>query len=231
MFKIKNYIQIMKKKGLKFCIIFFIRRILVRTKLMYYYLKIFNKNKKFEFDRQEYNYFYHLYNKSFANERTIEIPIIKRILEKEKGSVLEIGNVLSHYFEIKHDIVDKYERGKNVINEDIIKYNPIKKYDLIICISTLEHIGQEDKTPNKPKKALEKIKTLLKKGGKAYITFPLGYNESIDKIFSEKSEFIKERYLFKKVSIKNDWKQIKPLPVNKKYNYGSCYIGMIIAKN
>jgi hypothetical protein len=39
---------------------------------------------------------------------------------KERGSdFLEVGNVLNHYFKLNHDVIDKYEKGKNVKNIDI----------------------------------------------------------------------------------------------------------------
>jgi len=49
--------------------------------------------------------------------------------------------VLSHYFAVKHDIVDKYEIAPSVVNEDLVNFKPGKKYDLIVSISTLEHVG------------------------------------------------------------------------------------------
>ena len=67
--------------------------------------------------------------------------------------ILEVGNILSHYFSVNHDIVDKYEKDVDVINQDIIDYHPNKKYDLIVSISSLEHVG-EDETPREPKKIL-----------------------------------------------------------------------------
>ena len=50
------------------------------------------------------------------------------------------------YYKFEHDIVDKYEKKKGIINQDIVDYKPDKKYDLIISISTLEHVGW-DETP------------------------------------------------------------------------------------
>ena len=43
----------------------------------------------------------------------------KRILENNPNAkILEIGNVLSHYTTVNHEIVDKYEKGINVKNID-----------------------------------------------------------------------------------------------------------------
>jgi hypothetical protein len=62
------------------------------------------------FNGECYQYFYHWFNTTFKNERTIEIPIVCKFINESKNlEILEIGNVLSHYFEFKHDVVDKYE--------------------------------------------------------------------------------------------------------------------------
>lgn len=88
----------------------------------YYYRKV-KTEESFIFQGKTYKYFYHRYNTTWRNERAVEIPIIWDIVKKDKGqSILEVGNVLSHYFSISHDVVDKYERGEVVINEDVINF-------------------------------------------------------------------------------------------------------------
>jgi len=94
------------------------------------------------------------------NERAVEIPIIWHIVRENKGKrILEAGNVLSHYFRVDHDIVDKYERAEDVINEDVVNFQPSKKYDLIVSISTLGHVGW-DENPKEPSKILKAIEHL-----------------------------------------------------------------------
>jgi len=67
------------------------------------------------------------YNTTWRNERAIEIPVVYDIVAQETGDILEVGNVLSHYFHINHDVVDKYEKAEGVTNEDIVDYSPNKK--------------------------------------------------------------------------------------------------------
>ena len=113
--------------------------------------------KTFQFDGQEYEYLYHPYNRTWKNERGVEIPIFRELLFKHEGKrVLEVGNVLSHYFPIHHEVVDKYEVAPGVINRDIVEFVPQDKFDLIISISTLEHVGW-DEQPQKPIKLLQAI--------------------------------------------------------------------------
>ncbi len=69
--------------------------------LRIFFARIIIKNKKprkFILDKKEYNLFYHKYNATWSNERAVEIPVIIKEVLSEKGEILEIGNVLKHYF-------------------------------------------------------------------------------------------------------------------------------------
>lgn len=126
-----------------------------------------------------------------ASERAIEVPIgLNFLMEHNSKRVLEVGNVLQQYIQQPiygtWDILDKFELFPGVINIDLMEYNPAEKYDAIICISTVEHIGQrkdpsgtygeEDNERDKeaPLKAIVQIYNLLKEEGCALITVPFG---------------------------------------------------------
>ena len=80
----------------------------------------------FVFKGYTLNYFHHAYNKTWQNERAVEIPIIWGILTGYQGKrILEVGNVLSHYIPVEHDIVDKYEMAPGVINQDVVDYQAV----------------------------------------------------------------------------------------------------------
>lgn len=167
--------------------------------------------KKFKVRGNIYNYFYHKYNNTWLTERTVEIPVIWEIITRYIGkNILEIGNVLSHYFDFKHDIVDKYEKANGVLNQDIVDYNPNKVYDLIISISTLEHIGWNE-TPIKPLKildAIKKLKQLLACEGKIIITLPIGWNPHLDKLLIDNKIKYYNKICLKRISENNKWKEI-----------------------
>lgn len=115
------------------------------------------RDKTFRFDGREYEYPFHPYNRTWKNERSVEIPIVRAILLRHHGArILEVGNVLAHYFPIQHDVIDKYEVLPGVINQDILAFVPAEKYDLILSISRLEHIGW-DEQPKDPPKLLQAI--------------------------------------------------------------------------
>jgi hypothetical protein len=171
---------------------------------------IYSLNKHFFLFRspnKKFRYFDHKYNITWANERRIEVPLIKYYMAKINSSkILELGNVMSHYIKAKHDIVDEYEYDPGIINVDIMKYNPKKKYDLIISISTLEHIGIDgEKEPDKALKTIQHLKTLLSSKGKIVFTIPIGYNKILDKTLKNDSTLLSEVYYFRRVTADNRW--------------------------
>jgi hypothetical protein len=152
---LRKAIEIYKKKGY----IYLLRKACryIAAPLEYLYFKTF-KHSKFAFNGQNFSYFYHWYNKTWRNERAVEVPIIWNIVKKYKRKrILEVGNVLSHYYPIRHEILDKYEKAPGVINLDVVDFKPAKKYDLIISISTLEHVGWDEK-PKEPKKVYKLLR-------------------------------------------------------------------------
>lgn len=205
----------------------------IKRMIEFLYFKIFKSNRTFLFNNTVYHYFYGLYNSTWSNERSVEIPIIWKIIQENKNKkILEIGNVLSYYFDTNHDVLDKYERTNKVINEDIINFNPETKYDLIVSISTFEHIGW-DETPREPKKvyhSIEKVKSLLTKNGMAIITIPFGYNSDLDILILGNSIKFTKQYFLKKISKENDWEEVDWETIKQtKYNYPFPYTnGLII---
>ncbi len=201
--KIRNFrsvvSDVLKKRG-----IFFI----IYNGPKVFYCTFFKKKKNpFKFQGKYYNYFYRLYNCTCLNERQVEVPIVWEMVKANKGKkILEIGNVLSHYFNFPHDILDKYELADEVINQDVVDFSPSQKYDLIISISTLEHVGWDEdiKNPEKILMAINNLKKCLTEGGKMIVTFCLGYNPEIDKLLEEGKLGFTEQYFLKKIS-RDEW--------------------------
>ncbi len=177
----------------------------------------------FVFRGTTFTYFYHEYNTTWATERAVEIPIVMSIVNGYEGKrILEVGNVLSHYFPVKHDIVDKYEQAPGVINEDVVDYKPSEKYDLIVSISTLEHVGwdEEPKEPAKVLAAIENLKNCLAPTGKIVVTLPMGQNPHLDRLLNEKKLQFTRQYFLKRITADNKWVQAEWEDVkNAEYNY------------
>lgn len=194
-----------------------------------YYLIKFNcltSNQYFIVSGKKYKYCIKRHN-SVDNERVIEVPysIAFVLNNKDKSrNLLEVGRVLSNYTNIRHDVVDKYETGHGIINRDIVNYNTKKRYDLIVAISTVEHIGYDEqkKTKDKALKAILNMIKLLKKDGELLITVPLNYNPEIDDILIHRKIKFSEKHFMKRVSWLNMWEETDQEDAFK-YKYNGKY--------
>ena len=150
--------------------------------------------KTFLFKGKKLYYNRILYNN--PTERAVEVSIGLDFLDEVKNSerVLEVGNVISYYENllservgvINRKILDKFEIDIGVDNEDLMNLPSEEKYDAIVSVSTVEHIGQgvdpsgaygestEGRDLEAPLKAIAKIYDLLAVEGKALITVPFG---------------------------------------------------------
>ena len=225
--------RILRRKGIQYLVAAIVRRIRVRirtsliTPLSYGYYRHFKTRKTFVFRQKKYHYFYHQYNQTWRNERAVEIPIIWSMVQLFQGSILEVGNVLSHYFSINHDVVDKYEKSEGVINQDATEITLSKKYDLIISISTLEHVGWDEnptdkKTVDDPEKILhtmDKLRSLLAESGRIVVTVPLAYNPHLDKLLRNGKLKLDKKFFMKRVSkdtwVEASWSEVE----NEEFNH------------
>ncbi|MGY1714460.1 class I SAM-dependent methyltransferase [Geodermatophilus sp. SYSU D01106] len=130
----------------------------------------------------------HPYHWTWLNERAVEVPLAEAVLDAAPAAhgpaprVLEVGNVLSHYRPVTHDVVDKYERAPGVRNADVVDLDGDGRYDLVLAISTLEHVGfdEEPRDPGKAARAVRRLHELLAPGGHLWATVPVGYNPDLD---------------------------------------------------
>ena len=175
---------------------------------LYLFHLLWRRGKTFALDGRSYPYAFHLQNVTFRNERTVEIPIALEMLPWQ-GEILEVGNVLRQYVTHRHDVVDKYEVDEGVLNEDIVTYAPNKRYDLIVTVSTLEHVGW-DEIPREPEKllrALAHLKTLLRPRGQLLITVPIAQNPFLDEAIRQDQLGLSRLLFMRRLNWQNDWVQ------------------------
>ncbi len=197
---------------------------LIRTYLLYkpilrplyyvigvYYIYV-AKPKRFSFRGQEYPYFAAWYGKTYLIERAVEIPVASAYVERYAGRrILEVGNVLPHFFAVDHDVVDKYEAAPGVLNVDVIDYVADEPYDLIVSVSTLEHVGWDEgsREPEKALRAIEHLVSMLASGGELVITWPIGWNHALDDaVRSGRLRFTEAAFL-KRVSRIPRWREVE----------------------
>ncbi|MCA1705961.1 MAG: hypothetical protein LC808_22950 [Actinobacteria bacterium] len=128
----------------------------------------------------------HLYNRTWRNERAVEIPLALAFLDQHPGRVLEVGNVLANYRRSEHLVIDKYERSPGVINADVVDYQTPERFEAIVSVSTLEHVGWDEdvRDPRKIVRAIANLRSLLMPYGRMLVTCTLSYNPYLDALIA-----------------------------------------------
>lgn len=189
-------------------------------------------NATFDFLGSSHAYFIHPYHRTWTTERAVEIPIALHALSglREGADVLEVGNVLSHYPDglrlvprFRYTVVDKFERAPGVVNEDILEFTPPRRIDLVLSISTLEHVGwDEGKDPGRWRAAVARLVDSLAARGRLLATMPVGYNPDVDRCLREGKLPFDDVHYLKRISRDNRWREA-PLDEVKEAKYGSPY--------
>lgn len=149
---------------------------------------------------------------TWLNERCVEIPIMRDVMARHEGErVLEVGNVLSWYdHSLRHTVIDKYEKPnrENFFAEDAETFSRGAPYDLIISISTLEHVGWDEvpRDEGKVGRTILHLRSLLAPGGELVFTAPVGYSPPLDD-FLNRADGFTERFCLRRVSVLNEWEK------------------------
>ncbi len=108
------------------------------------------------------------HNWIWLHERAVEIPIAAAALQSVgPGRTIEVGAVMSHYGYNGHRVIDQYEHGEGIEQIDIFDLPPTPVHDLVLSVSTLEHVGW-DELPSDAELALKEmdhLKRLVAPGG------------------------------------------------------------------
>lgn len=127
----------------------------------------------FRYEGRVYPYLDAKYNGTRINERAVEVPVALDLLN-DAVRTLEVGAVLPHYLpdwpEHGHEVVDLHEECPGVTNADVLEYAPSRSYDLVLCISTLDHLRDADEV----ERAVKQMRSWLSAGGRLFATIPAG---------------------------------------------------------
>ena len=174
---------------------------------------LFGARGQFSFEGQDYDYLFDRYKLTWLTERAVEVPVLQAIVDRYAGGrVLEVGNVLSHYRPATHLVVDKYERAPGVLNRDVLELDDLGRFDLIVAISTLEHVGWDEhpRDPAKAVVAVDALRELLAPGGQLVLTVPIGYNESFDAALREGEIELSRSAALRRAAPGPHWRQQPP---------------------
>jgi SAM-dependent methyltransferase len=169
----------------------------------------------FELDGRSYRYLYHRHKFTWLTERAVEVPVAQALVDGYGADrVLEIGNVLSHYRPQPHQVVDKYEQAPGVLNEDVLDLGGLGQFDLIVAISTLEHVGWDEspRDPAKAARAVAVLRSLLAPGGLLAVTVPVGYNAAFDAALRS-GEVPLDRAVALRRAGRTRWREVAPADV------------------
>jgi hypothetical protein len=188
------------------------------------------RREQFVFADETYSYLFHHYNTTWRTERVVEVPLAVRALERHPGErTLEVGNVLKNYLG-KHglsadrEIIDKYELAPGVRNLDVLDHQPDEAYGLIICVSTVEHVGWDD-TPRdatKATRAIELMRSWLAPNGELFVTIPLGYHPLLDRRLMDGTPLFDRLGFMRRVDAENRWVEARAVEVQGT-QYGRPY--------
>ncbi|MFH0902320.1 MAG: hypothetical protein V2A73_16940 [Pseudomonadota bacterium] len=203
--------------------------------------------KGFVFNGKRLPYFQHKYNHASENVRTIEVPIarwliVDKLRHNARARVLEVGNVLGHYGEIHWPVLDVREQGETVINADIMAWDPPCLLDLIVSISTIEHVGFERYAEYTgsgvtPAAVLARMRGWLAPGGRLLATAPTGYNPALDEELRNGTLGADRLWAMRRVSDDNHWAECNldealAMPYRDgKYRWGGGLVIMLCARS
>lgn len=167
--------------------------------------------RSFIFQGKTLEYAQDAYNYSWRNERSVEIPIFRDALAPYQSSqILEVGAVLRNYMQSSHVVIDKYEQAPGVLNVDVIEYAPGRTFDMIVAISTLEHVGWDEtpKEPAKVRRAIDHLRSLLSPAGMLMVSFPIGYNSEVNTLLANQDYAWDSVVFLQRVSRNNIWREV-----------------------
>lgn len=166
----------------------------------------------FRYDGADLPYLHDRYNSTWLNERAVEVPLAAAVLAGTDSSarVLEVGNVMAHYQPITHTVVDRYEKASGVHNVDVVDIDLPGFFDLILAVSTLEHVGfdEEIRDPGKPARAIAHLTSLLAPGGRLWCTIPVGYNSDLQEGLREGRLGFTRLTALRRTGPANRWEEI-----------------------
>ena len=167
----------------------------------------------FRLDGTEYPYLDSRHRWTWLNERAVEVPVVADALGRTPGaSVLELGNVLAQYGHAGHRVIDRYDTDPEVENLDVLDLPPDPSYDLVISISTLEHVRWDERPqdPEAARKAVECLKQQLSPGGRLLATIPVGYHPVLERQAVDGTAGFDRVVALARTGKGNTWAEIAP---------------------
>lgn len=169
--------------------------------------------REFELDERRYPTHWNRRHRSWMTERAVEVPVgrgaVDDALRRGADRILEVGNVLGVHGPISHEVVDKYEEGPGVRNVDVFEIDG-GPYDLILSISTLEHVGWDEspRNPDLAAAAVRHLRSRLAPAGTLLVTVPVDYNPVLDAALSAGELPLDRLSAMRRIARPDRWAQV-----------------------
>ena len=165
---------------------------------------LYNLTHAFQIDigskpKHRFPYFHHAKNCGYPphrkTERTIELALANFWLN-QVDEVWEVGAVTPYYWPGRIPyIVDPADQHPDVSH-------PVSLFELdftgknVLCISTIEHIGEDRYGLNEDASPIAALKKLLAESKNLLLTFPLGWREPLDEYILDYGHQLKGQVRF-----------------------------------
>ena len=183
----------------------------LKTLANYWRHRALRSRRSFALAGRKYQYYFGRYNTTWHHERAVEVPVAWEVVRRfDPDRVLEVGNVLPHYFQTRHTVLDKDEADPRVVNADVVDFTTERRFDLIVTISTLEHVGwdySEDVESRKILAAVDHLGELLTENGRLLVTLPIGYNPHLDELLRNGDLRFDRLLAMERISRDNRWRE------------------------
>jgi hypothetical protein len=184
----------------------------------------------FRYRGQVYPYFVDSYQNTRINERAVEVSIALARYNKAIRP-LEVGAVLPHYIpdwpEQYHEVIDLHEDYPAVIRANVLTYSAIGQHDLVMSISTLDHLNNVDEVMA----AVGCMKSWVTRGKLVFATVPamqppeVGGGEWLDELVLSGDLDMSIARMDKTDPDNHEWREVsmddKPLAYNGRSNFAN----------
>lgn len=180
-----------------------------------------NQSKEtFRFNGAKLPYFNHTHNCGFPGkrrtERTVEMAVADRWLLRHPNA-WEVGAVTPYYWPGRvQEVIDPADGHANVTQR--LSLFDIDFYGRnVLCISTVEHIGERRYGLNEQKNPVQAIEKLAAEANRVLITFPTGWNDQLDSYAASGgfSKFGRTRFLVRNED--ETWTEARKLSTWRRY--------------
>ena len=143
--------------------------------------------RRVQFRGERYRYLYHRYKHTWLTERAVEVPVVQAMVDRHPGRPRARGGQrpVALPRAAATSLSTSTSRRPGILNRDVLDLDDLGRFDLVVAISTLEHVGrdEEPRDPELAPEAVRRLEALVAPGGRLVVTVPIGYHPGLDEAF------------------------------------------------